>query len=109
MPDVIGSGWLIRGRPITVTADDLSAPLGQETTQRKRRRLPFTGIQIMASLLGLFLAAFIGFALFHLIDVGRRNDRESMARTLDDETSLADVRWARIAADVVRREQGARQ
>jgi len=48
-----------------VTADDLSAPLGQETTQRKRRRLPFTGIQIMASLLGLFLAAFVGFAIFN--------------------------------------------
>ncbi|MBN9041499.1 MAG: hypothetical protein BGP05_02650 [Rhizobiales bacterium 62-47] len=50
---------------MTVTADDLSAPLGQETTQRKRRRLPFTGIQIMASLLGLFLAAFVGFAIFN--------------------------------------------
>ena len=48
-----------------MTADDLSAPLGQETVQRKRRRLPFTGIQIMASLLGLFLAAFLGFAVFH--------------------------------------------
>mgnify|MGYP001050835781 CR=1 FL=1 len=48
-----------------MTADDLSAPLGQETTQRKRRRLPFTGIQIMASLLGLFLAAFVGFAIFN--------------------------------------------
>jgi polysaccharide deacetylase 2 family uncharacterized protein YibQ len=50
---------------MTVTADDLSAPLGQETVQRKRRRLPFTGIQAMAALLGLFLAAFLGFALFH--------------------------------------------
>ena len=50
---------------MTVTADDLSAPLGQETVQRKRRRLPFTGIQAMAALLGLFLAAFAGFALFH--------------------------------------------
>ncbi len=48
-----------------MTADDLSAPLGQETARRKRRRLPFTGIQIMASLLGLFLAAFVGFAVFH--------------------------------------------
>ena len=50
---------------MTVTADDLSAPLGQETVQRKRRRLPFTGIQAIAALLGLFLAAFLGFALFH--------------------------------------------
>jgi hypothetical protein len=48
------------------TADDLSAPLGQETVRRKRRfRLPFTGIQALAVLLGLFLATFAGFALFH--------------------------------------------
>jgi uncharacterized protein len=48
------------------TADDLSAPLGQETLRRKRRyRLPFTAIQALAVLLGLFLAAFAGFALFN--------------------------------------------
>ena len=48
------------------TADDLSAPLGQETVRRRRRfRLPFTGIQALAVLLGLFLATFAGFALFH--------------------------------------------
>ena len=48
------------------TADDLSAPLGQETARRKRRyRLPFTGIQALAVLLGLFLAAFAGFAIFN--------------------------------------------
>ena len=48
------------------TADDLSAPLGQETVRRKRRyRLPFTGIQALAVLLGLFLAAFAGFAIFN--------------------------------------------
>jgi polysaccharide deacetylase 2 family uncharacterized protein YibQ len=47
------------------TADDLSTPLGQETVRRKRRfRLPFTGMQALAVLLGLFLAAFAGFALF---------------------------------------------
>src|SRR6202051_1389171 len=47
------------------TADDLSAPLGQETAPRKRRyRLPFTGIQALAVLLGLFLVAFAGFAIF---------------------------------------------
>jgi hypothetical protein len=51
---------------MTETADDLSAPLGQETVRRKRRfRLPFTGIQALAVLLGLFLATFAGFALFH--------------------------------------------
>ncbi len=48
------------------TADDLSAPLGQETVRRKRRfRLPFTGMQALAVLLGLFLASFAGFALFN--------------------------------------------
>ena len=48
------------------TADDLSAPLGQKTRRRKRRfRLPFTGLQALAVLLGLFLAAFAGFAMFN--------------------------------------------
>jgi len=48
------------------TADDLSTPLGQNTVRRKRRfRLPFTPIQALAVLLGLFLATFAGFALFN--------------------------------------------
>jgi len=48
------------------TADDLSAPLGQETARRKRRfRLPFTGIQALAVALGLFLVTFAGFAIFN--------------------------------------------
>jgi len=48
------------------TVDDLSAPLGQNTERRKRRlRLPFTAMQALAGLLGLFLLAFIGFALFN--------------------------------------------
>jgi uncharacterized protein len=47
------------------TADDLSAPLGQKTVPRKRRfRLPFTAMQVLAALLGLFLAVFAGFAIF---------------------------------------------
>ena len=48
------------------TADDLSAPLGQETVRKKRRRLrlPFTAIQAVAVLMGLFLLAFLGFAVF---------------------------------------------
>ena len=42
------------------TADDLSTPLGQETVARKTRRfrLPFTPMQALAVLLGLFLVAF---------------------------------------------------
>ena len=48
------------------TADDLSTPLGQEMVRAKRRyRLPFTGIQALAVVLGLFLVAFAGFAIFN--------------------------------------------
>jgi hypothetical protein len=48
------------------TADDLSAPLGQNTVRAKRRfRLPFTGMHVLAVLLGLFLVTFAGFALFN--------------------------------------------
>ena len=47
------------------TTDDLSAPLGQTTRRRKRRfRLPFTAMQALAVMLGLFLAAFAGYAIF---------------------------------------------
>jgi polysaccharide deacetylase 2 family uncharacterized protein YibQ len=50
---------------MTETADDLSAPLGQTTARRKRRfRLPFTAMHVVAVVLGLFLVAFAGFALF---------------------------------------------
>jgi polysaccharide deacetylase 2 family uncharacterized protein YibQ len=53
------------------TADDLSTPLGQTTVRRKRRfRLPFTGFQALAVLLGLFLVTFAGFALFNDNPVG---------------------------------------
>jgi polysaccharide deacetylase 2 family uncharacterized protein YibQ len=48
------------------TADDLSTPLGQKTVRAKRRlRLPFTGTQALAVLLGLFLVIFAGFAIFN--------------------------------------------
>jgi polysaccharide deacetylase 2 family uncharacterized protein YibQ len=47
------------------TADDLSTPLGQQTVRRRRRyRLPFTGTQALAVLLGLFLVTFAGFVFF---------------------------------------------
>jgi hypothetical protein len=47
------------------TADDLSTPLGQKTVRSKRRfRLPFSAMQVLATLLGLFLAVFAGFAIF---------------------------------------------
>jgi len=47
------------------TVDDLSAPLGQKTARKRRFRLPFTAMQLLAVLLGLFLAAFAGFAIFN--------------------------------------------
>ena len=49
------------------TADDLSTPLGQETVTKKRRRLrlPFSATQAIAVLMGLFLLAFLGFAIFN--------------------------------------------
>jgi polysaccharide deacetylase 2 family uncharacterized protein YibQ len=50
---------------MTEAADELSTPLGQTEKRRKRRfRLPFTGVQALAVLCGLFLVAFAGFALF---------------------------------------------
>jgi polysaccharide deacetylase 2 family uncharacterized protein YibQ len=48
-----------------MTTDDLSTPLGQDTRPRRRRRLPFSGIQMIAATLGLFLLGFAGIALFH--------------------------------------------
>jgi polysaccharide deacetylase 2 family uncharacterized protein YibQ len=48
------------------TADDLSTPLGQKPVRKKSRfRLPFTGIQALAGVLGLILIAFVGFAIFN--------------------------------------------
>ena len=48
------------------TADDLSTPLGQKKVRAKRRyRLPFTVTQALAVLLGLFLIAFAGYAVFN--------------------------------------------
>jgi polysaccharide deacetylase 2 family uncharacterized protein YibQ len=50
---------------MTETTDDLSTPLGQKTERQKRRfRLPFTAVQALAVLLGLFLVAFLTIALF---------------------------------------------
>lgn len=56
---------------MTETADDLSAPLGQDQPRRKRRlRLPFTAMQLLAVMLGLFLVAFAGFAIFNKDPLG---------------------------------------
>ncbi|MGY4628693.1 divergent polysaccharide deacetylase family protein [Bradyrhizobium sp. USDA 4486] len=56
---------------MTETADDLSAPLGQDKPRRKRRlRLPFTAMQFLAVMLGLFLVTFAGFAIFNKDPLG---------------------------------------
>jgi uncharacterized protein len=50
---------------MTETADELSTPLGQKTERKKRWfRLPFSAMQALAVLLGLFLVAFVSIALF---------------------------------------------
>ncbi len=56
---------------MTETADDLSAPLGQDTSRRKRRlRLPFTLVQALTALFGLLLVTFGGFAIFNKDPLG---------------------------------------
>ena len=56
---------------MTETADDLSAPLGQDKPRRKRRlQLPFTAMQLLAVMLGLFLVTFAGFAIFNKDPLG---------------------------------------
>jgi polysaccharide deacetylase 2 family uncharacterized protein YibQ len=56
---------------MTETADDLSTPLGQDQPRRKRRlRLPFTAMQALAVMLGLFLVGFAGFAIFNKDPLG---------------------------------------
>ena len=62
---------------MAVSADDLSAPLGQKPARTKRRfRLPFTGTQAAATALGTLLLGFAGVAIFHKDPMGG----EPMAR-----------------------------
>ncbi|MET0709128.1 MAG: divergent polysaccharide deacetylase family protein [Tardiphaga sp.] len=49
---------------MAVSTDDLSTPLGQQLTRKRRFRLPFSATQALATLLGLFLLGFAGFAIF---------------------------------------------
>lgn len=53
-----------------MTTDDLSAPLGQDRPRKRRYRLPFTAPQAIAGLFGLFLATFLGFAIFNTNPMG---------------------------------------
>ncbi|MCK1389680.1 divergent polysaccharide deacetylase family protein [Bradyrhizobium sp. 1] len=76
---------------MTETADDLSTPLGQDKPRRKRRlRLPFTAMQLLATLLGLFLVAFAGFAIFNKDPLGG----EPMTRLAISEPKATDEKPA---------------
>ena len=75
-------------------ADELSTPLGQQTTRKPRRfRLPFTALQALAVLLGLFLVAFIGVALFNDNPLGG----EPLARIALPKTPATDDKHATAA------------
>ncbi len=56
---------------MAVSADDLSAPLGQKPARKQRRfRLPFSGTQAAATALGLLVLGFAGVAIFHKDPLG---------------------------------------
>jgi uncharacterized protein len=62
---------------MAVSADDLSAPLGQKPARTKRRlRLPVTGTQAAAGMFGTLLLGFASVAIFHKDPMGG----EPMAR-----------------------------
>jgi polysaccharide deacetylase 2 family uncharacterized protein YibQ len=50
---------------MAVSADDLSAPLGQKSTRKRRFRLPFSATQALATILALLLLGFLGVAIFN--------------------------------------------
>ncbi|OKO86222.1 polysaccharide deacetylase [Bradyrhizobium sp. NAS80.1] len=76
---------------MTETADDLSAPLGQNSPRRRRRlQLPFTAMQALAVFLGLFLVSFAGFAIFNKDPLGG----EPMARIAIREPKATDEKPA---------------
>jgi polysaccharide deacetylase 2 family uncharacterized protein YibQ len=80
---------------MTETADELSTPLGQEKARKKRRfRLPFTAMQALAVLLGLFLTGFATIALFTDNPFGG----EPVARIALRKTPGVDDKAATVAA-----------
>jgi len=65
------------------TADDLSTPLGQQTSRKTRRlRLPFSATQAIAVLMGLLLLAFLGFAVFNDNPLGGEPSARVAIRTV---------------------------
>jgi len=55
---------------MAVSADDLSAPLGQKSVRKRRFRLPLTGTQLAAGALAVPLLGFAGVAIFHKDPMG---------------------------------------
>jgi polysaccharide deacetylase 2 family uncharacterized protein YibQ len=88
------------GKRMAEAADDLSTPLGQKTVQRKRRyRLPFTGVQALAVLLGLFLLTFAGFAIFNDNPLGGEPSARVAIRQSDQAGEKPAAAAARGAAE----------
>jgi hypothetical protein len=77
-----------------VTTDDLSAPLGQDRPRKRQYRLPFTAPQALAGLLGLFLATFLGFAIFNNNPMGG----EPLAKVAYDPATLPGEKTAQQPA-----------
>jgi polysaccharide deacetylase 2 family uncharacterized protein YibQ len=55
---------------MAVSADELSAPLGQKPARKRRLVLPFSGMQVVATGLGLILLVFAGVAIFNSNPMG---------------------------------------
>ena len=77
-----------------MTTDDLSAPLGQDRPRKRRYRLPLTLPQAIAGLFGLFLAVFLGFAIFNTNPMGG----EPLARVSYDPATLPGEKTAQQAS-----------
>ena len=79
-----------------MTTDDLSAPLGQDRPRKRRYRLPFSAPQAIAGACGLFLATFLGFAIFNNNPMGG----EPLARVSYDPATLPGEKTAAPANPV---------
>lgn len=84
---------------MTETADELSTPLGQKPERHKRRfRLPFSAMQALAVLLGLFLVAFVTTALFTDNPLGGEPVAHIALRKPEATTTAADEKPATATA-----------
>ena len=70
-----------------LSTDDLSTPLGQGKTGKRRFRLSFNAVHALAALLAVVLLAFAGFAVFNENPLGG----EPMARVMIDKGGAPDT------------------